>query len=155
MLFRSRMTPDQIQQMQIVSADPFAGGQNIGQTLTQQGAGGNVAGFTGFAGATPNQFDITASPTGYPGTTTFPTSTTGGTFISPGGAIPGTGMPSWDYSTGLTVNSPSFVGSTPGMSGYNPIPGTTGVSFFKNGGAVDDALRIARDRKSTRLNSSH
>ena len=140
----SRMTPEQIQQMHPIAADPFTAGQNIGQTLTQQGAGGNVAGFTGFTGATPNQFDITASPTGYPGTTTFPTSTTGGTFISPGGAIPGTGMPSWDYSTGLTVNSPSFVGSTPGMSGYNPIPGTTGVSFFKNGGAVDDALRIAR-----------
>lgn len=65
------------------------------------------------------------------------------------GSMVGTGLPTWDYSTGLTVNSPAFVGSTPGLSGYNPAPVgiTGGVSFgpgFSSGGAVEDAIRTAR-----------
>ena len=125
---------------------PFLG-ENIGQVLATQGAGGNV-----YTGTIPGTLSFPSPGINPPGTTPAwqqpsttmwqPPTTNTGSFPSPFGGIPGTGMPSWDYSTGLTVNSPAFVGSTPGMSGYNPIPSTPGVSFFKNGGAVDDALRI-------------
>lgn len=148
------------------NANTQTGVPNLGSQLTQSGAGGNVAG-TGMVnpggnvigGTLTNPNVGTAPPVWQPaGTGT----TSGGSVISP---IPGTGMPQWDYSTGLTQNSPIYMGNTPplkwqagdafstGISGgYQPsVSLPPGVFTMKRGGAVkadkedvENAVRLAK-----------
>lgn len=129
---------------------------NVGSTsgmpgldpLVAAGAGGNVAG-TGAYVAPPTVANpiLSTMPSGdggwqYPGSGT----TSGTSTISP---IPGTGLPTWDYNTGLTQNSPVYgpPGSGPTLYGSSGSPAEFSGSvstfnpggMFSHGGAVDIA----------------